>query len=291
VVVNRDSRALPVVRRLYPHARIFLWLHDRVEPGSRRARWLATTARLLRETAAQIICVSDHQRRGVEATLGSIGVQDCVRASTIYNPVVVTMAPGDSVIDPDTLVFFSSPNKGLKFALDAFRAMRARIPALRLRVANPGYRTEGSIDIEGVQYLGAQPPHRLHGYVRSALATFAPNWLIPETFGLVFAESLALGTPVLTHDCGAAHEVIGDPRQVLPIPWSARLYEAAFSGFSPRWRRVPALAGARLGLFDAYIERIRAWRTGQRPRVSADPRFELARVTEQWRSRLGGGAT
>ena len=37
VVVNRDSRALPMVRRLYPHARVFLWLHDRVEPRSRRA--------------------------------------------------------------------------------------------------------------------------------------------------------------------------------------------------------------------------------------------------------------
>ena len=209
-----------------------------------------------------------------------------MRASTIYNPVDVTLPPGDAVIDPDNVVFFSSPNKGLKFALDVFRAMRARIPTLRLLVANPGYRTEGSIDIEGVQDLGAQPQHRLHAYVRNALATLAPNWRIPETFGLVFAESLALGTPVLTHDCGAALEVVGDPRQVLPFPWPARVYEAALGKFSPRWRRVPAIAGARLGLFDAYIERIRSWRSGERPRVGPDPRFQLTRVTEQWRTLL-----
>jgi len=287
VVVNRDSRALPMVRKLYPHARVYLWLHDRVEPRSRRARWLASTASLLRETAAHIVCVSDFQRRGVESTLRSIGVHDGVRASTIYNPVNVTLPPGDAVIDPDTIVYFSSPNKGLKLALDVFRAMRARIPALRLLVANPGYRTEGSIDIEGVQDLGAQPQHQLHAHVRGALATLAPNWRIPETFGLVFAESLALGTPVLTHDCGAALEVIGDPQQVLRFPWTGRVYEAVLGELSPRWRRVPAIAAARLGLFDVYIERIQSWRSGRRPHVSADPRFQLTRVTEQWRSLLG----
>jgi glycosyltransferase involved in cell wall biosynthesis len=125
-----------------------------------------------------------------------------VRASTIYNPVNVTLPPGDAVIDPDTIVYFSSPNKGLKLALDVFRAMRARIPALRLLVANPGYRTEGSIDIEGVQDLSGNPSiNCMPTY--AARSQLAPNWRIPETFGLVFAESLALGTPVLTHDCGA----------------------------------------------------------------------------------------
>ena len=36
VIVNRDSRALPVVHELYPNARLYLWLHDRVRPGSKR---------------------------------------------------------------------------------------------------------------------------------------------------------------------------------------------------------------------------------------------------------------
>jgi hypothetical protein len=199
-----------------------------------------------------------------------------------------SLQPDDSAVDPDTLVFFSSPNKGLRFALDAFRGMRARLPTLRLLVANPGYHAAGQIDIEGVLNLGPQPRPRLHAQVRRALATFAPNWRIPETFGLVFAESLALGTPVLTHDCGAALEVIGDTRQVLPVPLAGRAYELFFGRFSPRWRRLPAALAARSGLFEAYLERIESWRRGERPRVRPDPRFQLSRVAQQWRALLGG---
>ena len=288
VVVNRDARALPAVRALYPNARIVLWLHDRVEPRSKRARWLASTAKVLCAADARIVCVSDYQRAGVEATLRSIGVGGNVRATTIYNPVDDELAPDDSAVDPDTLIFFSSPNKGLGFALDAFRACRRQIPQLRLLVANPGYRAQGRIDIDGVKDLGALPRHRLHAQVRGALATFAPNIRIPETFGLVFAESLALGTPVLTHDCGAAMEVIGDPQQVLPVSSAVRAYEGMLGPFAPRWRRRPALAAARWGLFEPYVERLCAWRTGARPHVQADPRFHLSRVAARWRALLSG---
>lgn len=286
VVVNRDSRALPAVRRLYPGARIFLWLHDRLAPRSRRARWLASTAGLLLETSTHIVCVSEYQRRDVEATLHSIGLRDQLRVSTIYNPVEDSLVPDDSAVDPDTLVFFSSPNKGLRFALDAFGAMRARMPALRLLVANPGYYSEPLVDVEGVRNLGSQPPQRLHVHVRGSLATFAPNWRIPETFGLVFAESLAVGTPVLTHDCGAALEVIGDPRQVLPVAPAARVYQALCGAMPTHWRRIPAVAAARLGLFDIYIDRVIAWRRGERPLVKPDPRFRLSHIAAQWRALL-----
>src|SRR6202035_3850992 len=51
VIVNRDSRALPLVRARYPAARAYLWLHDQLNPGSRRARWLAGTAEMLRQIA------------------------------------------------------------------------------------------------------------------------------------------------------------------------------------------------------------------------------------------------
>ena len=38
VVVVRDSRALPMLRALYPRARFHLWVHDQLNPGSKRAR-------------------------------------------------------------------------------------------------------------------------------------------------------------------------------------------------------------------------------------------------------------
>ena len=274
VIVNRDSRALARVRERYPGARTYLWLHDQLNPGSRRARWLAGTAALLREMAVTAVCVSDSQRRGVEATLRRIGVGAQVR--------VIAGTP----VDERKLIFFSSPNKGLNFTLDAFSALKARMPDLRLVVGNPGYRAGGDARRAGVEFLGAQPQARIHAEARSALCTFSPNFVIPETFGLVFAESRALGTPVLTHDCGAALEVIGDPRQVLPLTAAYRLYEAAVGGLPSTWRRLPARLAASAGLFDAYLERIRAWRGGERPRTGPDPRFRLSTVTEQWRALL-----
>jgi glycosyltransferase involved in cell wall biosynthesis len=287
VILNRDSRALPRIRELYPEAKTYLWVHDQLNPGSKRGRRLASTARHLRELRVTVICVSDSQRRGVEATLRRIGVDDCVRAVTIYNPVDDTLVPDGSPIDERKLVFFSSPNKGLAFSLDAFRALHRRMPDLRLRVGNPGYKIRRSAAIEGVEYLGPLPQEQIHKEVRSALCTFFPNFVLPETFGLVFAESKAVGTPVLTHDCGAAAEIVGDPQQVLPVTFAHRAYEIALSNFSPSLRGGPARLADRLGLFDAYVERIRAWRNGGRPAAGPDPRFHLKVVADRWRAMLG----
>jgi glycosyltransferase involved in cell wall biosynthesis len=286
VVINRDSRALPRVRDLYPNARFFLWLHDQLKPGSRRAGWLASTADLLREMKVTIVCVSDSQRRDVEASLRTMRLEGVVRTHTIYNPIDDGLAPDGSMFDRDKLVFFSSPNKGLKFTLDAFRALRRQMPQLRLVVGNPGYKVRKSAVIDGVEYLGPQPQARIHEEVRTALCTFFPNFVIPETFGLVFAESNALGTPVLTHDCGAAAEVLGDRSQVLPVTAAHRAYETVLTHFSTGWRAGPARVAASLGLFDPYARQIQQWRSGARPKVGPDARFRLAAVAERWRALL-----
>ena len=286
VVVVRESRALPMLRERYPQARFHLWAHDQLNPGSKRARRLATTAPLLRELEVRIVCVSDTQRRRVEVTLERIGVADLARAYTIYNPVADELAPDGRAIDRDKLVYFSSPNKGLAYTLDAFRSLRRRIPALRLLVGNPAYKRGGAGAGDGVHYLGPQPQALIHEEVRGALCTLALNFVLPETFGLVFAESKALGTPVLTHDCGAAAEVIGDPQQVLAVRRAQRAYEMLVGALPPRWRRGPARLAERCGLFEAYYERIALWRDGGRPQVGPDPRFRLSTVAAQWRALL-----
>lgn len=286
VIVNREARALPVVRELYPNARIHLWLHDRVRPRSKRARRLAADANILRELAVRVICVSDTQRHAVEAALRWMGVSDRVSACTVYNPVADDLCPDGSQVDERKLVFLSSPNKGLKFTLDAFRAVRRAMPDMRLVVGNPGYKTGDAARLDGVEYLGPQPQQRIHAEVRTALCTFFPNFVIPETFGLVLAESKALGTPVLTHDCGAALEVLGDAAQVLPVTTAKRLYEGLLGGCPTGGRRWPARAAAALGLFDVYVERIRAWRAGARPVTGPDPRFRLSAVAQRWREVL-----
>jgi glycosyltransferase involved in cell wall biosynthesis len=286
VVVVRDARALPLVQQLFPGARVSLWLHDQLNPGSKRARRLAGTAGLLRDLSVTAVCVSDSQRRGVEATLRRIGVAAAVRALTIYNPIDDRLMPDDTPVDERKLVFFSSPNKGLNFSLDAFGALRQAMPDLRLVVANPGYKPDRSARRPGVEFLGPLPQARVHEEVRGALCTFFPNFVIPETFGLVFAESHALGTPVLTVDCGAAREVLANPEEILPLRSAYRIYETLAELLPTALRRAPARLAAGAGLFEAFVERVRAWRAGARPRPLPDARFRLTTVLPQWRTLL-----
>lgn len=285
VIVNRDPRAFAKAKALYPHARLHLWLHDRIEPGSSRGRVLKSLAPTLIDSSVSLICVSNTQRLAVEATLGPTFAPR-LAMRTIYNPIADCLGPVATSFDPNKLVFFSSPNKGLAYTLDAFSQLRRKIPDLRLLVANPGYKLFNAAPIVGVTWLGALPQTDIHREVRGALCTFCPNFVLPETFGLVFAESLALGTPVLTHDCGAALEVIADSRQVLAVTAWQRLYERTVHGLPLRIRRTPARVAGKLGVFDDYVQTIAAWRSGQRPKVAADPRFELATIANQWRTLL-----
>ena len=294
LIVLRDPRPLRQICASYPGARVYLWLHDLVRPGSKRGRRLAAARDVLAELAVTIVCVSDFQRRQAEAILLG-GVPSPIRLVTFYNAVDDALAPDGTAVDPNRLVFFSSPNKGLAYTLDAFQAMRREIPDLTLRVGSPGYKSlqrahiehvDGGVD--GVEWLGPQPPSHMLAEVRAALCVFYPNFVLPETFGLVFAEAKAVGTPVLTHDCGAASEVLADAQQVLPITSGQRIYERAARLIPGRWRPAIAPFGARLGLFAPYLQRLRAWREGARPRTGPDPRFRIETVAARWRAVLAG---
>jgi glycosyltransferase involved in cell wall biosynthesis len=284
VVVLRDPRALETADQLYPGARLTLWVHDRIEPGSSRGRWFARAAGVLRRLEPRIVCVSDYQRLHVAATVARLPGCERLAVRRIHNPVDDAVVPDGTPVDPAKLVFLSSPNKGLRFALDAFRALRRRMPELRLCVANPGYKNFAEEAMPGVEWLGSLPHARVLAETRAALCAFSPNFVIPETFGLVFAESHAVGTPVLTHDCGAAAEVLADREELLPVTLTLRAYEAPLRRLAPRWRSAAARLADRLGLFDRYAERISSWRSGARPRVGPDPRFRLSLIAGEWRS-------
>ncbi len=286
VVLLRDARRLKEMHDLFPHARLYLWLHDRIRPGRKHGRRLAAQAHLIRKLALTIVCVSDWQRRGAEGVLKRMPGCEHVRVRTIYNAIEDTLAPNGALVDPSKLVFFSSPNKGLAYTLDAFRVLRQSMPDLRLLVGNPGYKELPRIDIDGVEWLGALPNARILAEVRTALCVLHLNFVLAETFGLVFAEANAVGTPVLTHDCGAAYEVLADSRQILPVLPGQRTYERAARMLPLNWRAASAQCAAKLGIFEPYIERIHAWREGERPRTGPDKRFRFSSIVERWRALL-----
>lgn len=284
LVVVRDPRRLEQLHARFPEARLYLWMHDLVYPGNKRGRRLAAHADALRELAVTIVCVSDSQRRGVEALLASVPGRERIRITTIYNPIDDALVPNGAPVDPTKLVFFSSPNKGLAYALDAFGILRRSMPELRLHIGNPGYRQLHRMNLDAVHWLGALPSARILEEVRTALCVFYPNFVLPETFGLVLAEANAVGTPVLTHDCGSAAEVLADPRQLLAVTPGQRLYERAARAVPAQCRKVTAQWAARLGVFEPYVERIRAWKNGERPRTGPDARFRLSAIAARWRA-------
>lgn len=166
---------------------------------------------------------------------------------------------------------------------------------MRLCVGSPGYKSfrdagvrGPAAETSGIEWLGPLPHARAVAEMRSALCVFYPNFVLPETFGLVFAEASAVGTPVLTHDCGAAAEVLADREQLLPVPPAARRHERMARLLPHALRPMLAARAERRGLFEPYVERVRAWRR-ERPRTNADPRFRLPAVAERWHALLNDG--
>ena len=113
VIVNRDSRALPAVRELYPNARVHLWLHDRVRPRSKRARRLAADADVLRELAVKRDLRFGHVS-GTRSRRRSVGCAwaTASRACTIYNPVDDELQPDGSPVDTASSCSCPLPTRG-----------------------------------------------------------------------------------------------------------------------------------------------------------------------------------
>jgi glycosyltransferase involved in cell wall biosynthesis len=182
-----------------------------------------------------------------------------VDLTRVYNPVAPGLAPDDTPWDPDKLVFLSSPHKGLDQVYEAFRVLRRRIPSVRLHVANPGYLARRFPEVGGVVSLGTLPHPQVARHLREALCLFYPQATFEETFGLVFAEAHAVGTPVLAHPLGAAPEVIACGRQLCDVTD-----------------------------IEEVCERIGRWRTGARPAPAHRPEFQLSAVIDVWERLLIG---
>lgn len=270
VVVLRKHRRVPALHARYPSSAIALWLHNWQRPEA----FLMRTG--LVRSRCRVITVSEAHRAAIDRLLNGVlarvkgalrGAPGRIPIMRIYNPVNDALAPDGTPVDPDKLVFFS--NKGVEQVLRTFAEVRGSIPSLRLYVAGNSVenaarsspRIAKLMRQPGVHLLGRLPQHELLRHVREALCVFYPQNAYPETFGLVFAESNAIGTPVLAHDFGAAREVLSGSDQLVDA------------------RDTRAIVG-----------RLQAWRGGRRPRVSLKPEFRASPVVAQWRRLLEGDA-
>jgi glycosyltransferase involved in cell wall biosynthesis len=289
LVVLRDPVAALEMASRFPRARVLLWMHDLAGPGNHCGRILLAHAARLAAASITLVCVSDFHAREVHANLAEVPATHRPQVVRIYNPVDVSSAAGNATgIDPDKLVFFSSPHKGLDHTLTAFASLRRALPSLRLYLANPGYYRGLDHAPPGVVNLGAVPHHVILQHVKTALCTFYPNFVFPETFGLVLGESNALGTPVLTHGIGATTEVLQGDGQIVRVPRGMDTADRVLRKW-PALRPLGRVPFALMGWARLYGSQLRSWRDGKRPAVQGRAEFAIDQVAAQWRQLIDAG--
>ncbi len=249
VVTLRDPAIALQNAVRWPNAKHFLWAHDVATPNT----YPGGIGAKLKKASVTVITVSDWHRNQVITLLHSTS-ETLPVVFRIYNPVVVPLDVVNIAYDKNKLVFFSSPHKGLAAVLRLFEILRKQDPEFRLIVGNPGYiALPGIIYPDGVEILGPLPHSAMLAHVASSLCVFYPNQVFPETFGLVMAEANAVGTPVLTYKVGAATEVTNHPNECV----------------SP-------------GHYETILRRVMEWKAGARPKVKANPEFNIKEVISQW---------
>lgn len=253
VIIQRDPEMVPWVRQQFPNAQVALWMSDFAE----KSHLVRMPRDILARLDVPIIGLSEWHADNLRSYFNAIGLPK--RVDYIYYPIDVAPDPYLAV-DPNKLVFFSSPHKGLRTTLQAFLAVRQRLPHMRLYIGNPGY---VDLDLSGfgdsIVQLGTLSRTEVLQHVQQALGVFHINTRYPETFGCIHAEANAVGTPVITLDIGANGEVIHPAaEQVLTDPTPQDI-----------------------------VDRVVAWRKGERPRVSCSPTFHPQHIAAQWMQHLG----
>lgn len=253
VVLLRQANLLSVIAKQFPQARLFFWMHN-LPSCSLFAKQL-----LLAKYQYEIIAVSQFHRAMIEKRLQGKWYQRFFRGKTtssipihvLYNPVDDDLKPDQTPWNPNQLLFTSSPYKGLPETLKAFHLLRKHFPHYELCVTSPLDTSQHDMS-QHVRYLNDLPHHELIQQLRQSFCVFYPQTQRIETFGLVYAEANAVGTPVLAHDFGAAREVLSDASQLV-------------DGKN----------------FQMIIEKIKEWREN-RPMLEVKSAFRLHHVTQAW---------
>lgn len=249
VICLRKPESLLSARERFPTAKLYLWAHDLYD----QQMALRTLAAIEATNPLFLLCVSEFHRIQIRSAMTGFPSDASTKLRTVYPPISDDLQPDNTPVDMNKLCFISSPHKGLEHALNLFKHLRRREGSLTLHITNPGYFEGKPVNQEGVVVHGSLDHSQVISLLRSSLCLFFPNTVFPETFGRVFAEAEAVGTPVLTHNLGAAPEVISDGRELANCT-------------SP----------------EEVIERILEWRGGRRPTVRAKKSFRLQRVVNRW---------
>ncbi len=273
IIVLRKHRLIKHLRERFPSSRFALWIHNwqRLEAVARRADLAQLQCKLVTVSNAHRTHTNSLYNGTTARLLGKLlGNGNPIDVHRIYNPVNPQLCADNRPYDPNKLIFFSTANKGLSQVLATFTKAREIMPDLRLYVAGSERETlfnysklnHSQLEQPGIEILGRLPQEEVLKHVRESLCVFYPQNIHAETFGLIFAESNAVGTPVLAHDFGAAREVLSSGDQIVDCTNTSEV-----------------------------IDRLQDWRNSHRPRVFLREEFTLANVAAAWEQFLSSTET
>lgn len=254
IVVVRLPQVALELRSCFKDIPMWVWMHDFIN-----LQHLQFTT-LMADNKIGYIAVSDyHRNQLIEMCRIDPLLPQMPQIVRIYNPIDDQLAPDDTPVDPNRLVFISAPDKGLSQTLEGFKVLRECNPLFELWITNPSYSRIPTIskDLSHVKYIGSVKHAENIRILRGALCLFSLNYVYPETFGLVLAEANAVGTPVLTHPLGAAQEVLSSDEQLI------NTHDLR-----------------------AVIDCVMRWHGGDRLKVQGRKEFRLSTVAKQWEELL-----
>lgn len=216
IIILRKFPQLKIWQEQFPKAQLHLWIHTykNWEYVLKRFVGLKQPWQLITNSKTHAEHCDDLLHRGFLGQLLNL-FKAKISIKTCYNPIPAELAdyPAQKR-DTNKLLFLSAPNKGLDQVLEIFAKINRNLKYLQLHIANPGYRKDHPKPNPNVHYLGALPVDQVKQHLATSLCVFYPQDSFAETFGLIYAEANALGTPVLAHDIGAAREIL-HPNNVL----------------------------------------------------------------------------
>jgi phosphatidylinositol alpha-mannosyltransferase len=167
------------------------------------------------------IAVSEAARHSVTSRMGEDGldiIPNGVDVGRFAGAARATVGAGRHLLFVGRL----EERKGFRVALRAFDALAARYPDLRLVVIGDGSeRTAvdelGAATRSRVDMLGRVDDDTLASYLRAADVYLGPA-LGGESFGIVLAEAMAAGVPIVASDIDGYRDVARQRREALLVP-------------------------------------------------------------------------
>lgn len=255
--------------RWLPEARrpaVVVTVHVAMSPApagrSRALRLVATGLRRRLDEVAVLTAVSDHARRTVVDHLGRDPVVlpnglDVGAWSTVAPSALIEPSPPRQPRSPSVVVLgrADEPRKGVGVLLRAWPEVRRRCPDARLLVVGPaGRRPHGDLRDDGVRFVGAVDEATKVRLVAGADVLVAPH-LGGESFGIVLAEAMAAGTPVVAAALPAFRDVLADTGLLVPPGRPGPLADAVADLLTdePLALRLSVAAGHRVQDFDFTV--------------------------------------